>query len=53
MLGVRSYNLPITGHYAEELMQKVIEMTIHPVKVDKEKIKFHFDWSEIDKERFS
>lgn len=53
MLGVRSANEPITGHYAEELMLKIVDMTLHPVKVDKEKIKFHFDWSEIDKERFS
>lgn len=49
MLGVRSTNEPIMGHYAEELMLKIVEMTLRPVKVDKEKIKFHFDWSEIDK----
>lgn len=31
-------------------MLKIVEMTLHPVKVDKKDIKFHFDWSEIDSE---
>lgn len=50
MLGVRSLNEPITGQYAEALMQQVVEMTLKPVKIDKKTLKFNFDWSEIDNE---
>ena len=50
MLGVRSHHDPITGEYAEELMRTIIDMTVHPRRIEKDDIHFNFDWSEVDAE---
>ena len=46
MLGVRSRHEAISGKYAKEMMAHIIEMTVHPVEVNKNELHFNFEWSD-------
>lgn len=46
MLGVKSQHQALKGKYADDVMQCIVDMTLHPVKVDKGELVFNFEWSD-------
>lgn len=48
MLGVRSTHDPVQGEFARKLAKDIVEMYVHPVKEDKARIQYRFDWSRVD-----
>lgn len=46
MLGIKSQHQPLSGKYADEVMKAIVEMTVHPVKVNKSELSFNFEWSD-------
>ena len=48
MLGVRSTHDPLQGEFARKLAKDIVEMYVHPVKEDKARIQYRFDWSRVD-----
>jgi len=51
MLGVRSQHDPVSGKFASEMMNAIIEMTTNPVE-NSTRGKYNFEWSDegIEKE---
>lgn len=46
MLGIKAQHQPLSGKHADEVMKCIIEMTLHPVKVDKAELTFNFEWTD-------